>query len=163
MNREDKMNPRLIIFDADGTLRRCTVEGQPCPNEPGQWELMPNVRETISRLVDKVFAIASNQAGVAYGYMPENMAYSLLYNTGLQAFGNGSAIIAFCPHAVDADCDCRKPKPRMLERCMNIALCPPEETLYVGDMESDRQAAENAGCAFVWAKDFFGWNEQENE
>ncbi len=31
----------------------------------------------------------------------------------------------------------------------------PEETLFVGDMESDRQAAENAGCDFVWARDFF--------
>ena len=31
-----------------------------------------------------------------------------------------------------------------------------EETLFVGDMESDRFAAENAGCDFQWARDFFG-------
>lgn len=38
---------KLIMFDADGTLRRCTVPGQPCPNNPDEWELMPNIKETL--------------------------------------------------------------------------------------------------------------------
>lgn len=152
------MIPKLIIFDADGTLRRCTVEGQPCPNDHDQWELLPNVRETLAGLTDKLFGIVSNQAGVAYNYLTDEMAYILLYDLSFAAFGK-KVMIEFCPHAVDADCECRKPKPRMLERCMNMALVGRDETLYVGDMESDRQAAENAGCAFVWAKDFFHWDE----
>lgn len=153
------MIPRLIIFDADGTLRRCTVEGQPCPNAPDQWELMPNVKETIVELPGiTIFVIVSNQAGVAYGYLTEAMATKLLYDLGIEAFGSPNCFtIDLCPHAIEADCDCRKPKPRMLERQMNLARCPPEQTLYVGDMESDLQAAVNAGCAFMWAKDFFGW------
>lgn len=36
----DITTKKLIIFDADGTLRRCTVPGQPCPNKDGEWELM---------------------------------------------------------------------------------------------------------------------------
>jgi hypothetical protein len=31
----------------------------------------------------------------------------------------------------------------------------PEDTLYVGDMASDLQAAANAGCDFMWAHEFF--------
>lgn len=73
---------RLLIFDADGTLRRCTVPGQPCPNRPGEWELLPNVRETL-RLYDwtqTAWGIVSNQGGVALGYLSEPQAYRLLYD-----------------------------------------------------------------------------------
>jgi histidinol-phosphate phosphatase family protein len=156
--KDTPTTPDLIIFDADGTLRRCTVKGQPCPNAPGQWELMPNVKETIAKLQNTVFAIVSNQAGIAYGYLTEAMATRLLYDLGIEAFGSRNCFsVDLCPHAVDAGCDCRKPKPLMLQRAMNLTRCPPGRTLYVGDMESDRRAAENAGCAFMWAKDFFGW------
>jgi len=30
------------------------------------------------------------------------------------------------------------------------------DTVYIGDMDSDQQAAEAAGVQFMWAKDFFG-------
>jgi phosphoglycolate phosphatase-like HAD superfamily hydrolase len=32
----------------------------------------------------------------------------------------------------------------------------PEETIFIGDMETDRQAAEAAGVKFIWAWEFFG-------
>lgn len=153
------MIPKLIIFDADGTLRRCTIEGQPCPNAPDQWELMPGVKETLAEFSGTEFGIASNQAGVAYGYLSEDMANQLVCDLIEEAFSPEQQPVLYeiCPHAVDAGCDCRKPKPRMLQRIMAFVLCMPEQTLYVGDMESDREAAENAGCTFMWARDFFGW------
>ena len=62
---------KLIIFDVDGTLRRCLAPGQVCPNAPDQWELMPNVKETLAEIKwglpdcgNTAFGIASNQAGV---------------------------------------------------------------------------------------------------
>jgi D-glycero-D-manno-heptose 1,7-bisphosphate phosphatase len=51
--------------------------------------------------------------------------------------------------------DWRKPLPGMLVEAMKDAGVAPEETLFVGDREEDRQAASAAGCAFRWAKDFF--------
>lgn len=155
---------KLIIFDADGTLRRCTVEGQPCPNKPGEWELMPNVKETLARInwgsphVGGVaYGIASNQAGVALGYMTEEMAYRLLKDMTVEAFGGWptTGTIQVCPHAPDANCACRKPKPLMLRRLMKSWMLPPSKALYVGDMESDKQAAKNAECHFMWASEFF--------
>jgi len=52
--------------------------------------------------------------------------------------------------------DWRKPNPGMLLQAMADAGVTPADTLMVGDTESDRQAAENAGCAFAWADEFFG-------
>lgn len=50
----------------------------------------------------------------------------------------------------------RKPAPGMLIAAMAKAGVTPEQTLMVGDTPDDETAAENAGCAFVWAWDFFG-------
>jgi phosphoglycolate phosphatase-like HAD superfamily hydrolase len=47
----------------------------------------------------------------------------------------------------------------MLERLMRRFRAGAEETLFVGDMERDEEAARRAGTRFMWAKDFFGWDE----
>ncbi len=159
---------RLIIFDADGTLRKCTIPGQPCPNKHGEWVLMPNVQETLSSIrwgspFDGCIAygIASNQAGVALGYMSPEMAYDLLKETVIAAFGGwpGTGTIQLCPHGVDEGCVCRKPETFMIVRLLALWKVYLEQTLFVGDMESDKQTAINAGVDFMWAKDFFGWEE----
>jgi phosphoglycolate phosphatase-like HAD superfamily hydrolase len=31
----------------------------------------------------------------------------------------------------------------------------PEHTLFVGDMDTDKQAAKAAGCDFMWADQYF--------
>jgi D-glycero-D-manno-heptose 1,7-bisphosphate phosphatase len=154
----------LIIFDADGTLRRCTVPGQVCPNADDQWELLPGVKEKLFSIRwgapgrgRVAFSIASNQAGISKGYLTVDTAYRLLADTATAAVGfrpiEGS--IRFCPHGKGEGCACRKPGALMLEQLMEFWGVEPEQTLFVGDMDSDRQAAENAGCEFKWAREFF--------
>lgn len=151
---------KLIIFDADGTLRRSTVDGQVCPNKPGEWELLPNVKD-VCRLIQRerpeiALAIASNQGGVALGYLDHVTALRMLYDTAREAFGPSWPVF-MCPHAPDAGCACRKPRPGLLLDAMALWDIPEDRVLYVGDMPSDHDAAISAGVRFVWAKDFFGW------
>lgn len=159
---------KLIIFDADGTLRRTTVPGQPCPNRPGEWELISGVKEVLSKFnwgspaEHKVgFGIASNQGGVGYGFLSAEMARALLADMVGEVFDGfvSPGLIQMCPHRKDDDCRCRKPEPLMLQRLMWVWNARPSDTLYVGDMDSDREAAERAGCDFMWAWEFFGWPE----
>jgi len=166
MTIDDLSGIKLIIFDADGTLRRTTVEGQPCPNKDGEWELMPGVKERLAEFdwgspADGKTAcgIVSNQAGVALGYLAAEMAGRLLYKMFVKAFGFNPypGDILMCIHAPDEGCRCRKPAPGLLEDLMDMYGVQPQETLFVGDMDSDCEAATNAGCRFMWAKDFFGW------
>ncbi len=158
------MNYDLIIFDADGTLRRCTVPGQVCPNAPDQWELLPGVIETLATIDwgspsrgRAGLGIASNQAGIARGYLTEELARMMLEDTveAAAGFRPVAGSIELCPHGTREGCSCRKPEPGMLLRLMDFWGTPPEKTLFVGDMESDRGAAVNAGCDFLWAADFF--------
>ena len=159
---------KLYVFDADGTLRGCTVPGQPCPNRAGEWELLPNVKERLARIewdgrTGPHFAIATNQGGVGLGYFTPAEARRLVVDLAAAAFGRPAPVgsIEICTHAPFAGCACRKPKGEMIARLMRRFRARPEETLYVGDMETDEQAARAAGCRFQWAHEFFGWGADE--
>jgi phosphoglycolate phosphatase-like HAD superfamily hydrolase len=49
----------------------------------------------------------------------------------------------------------------MIKRLMRRFRARPDETLFVGDMETDESAARDAGCRFQWAHEFFGWDATE--
>ncbi len=153
---------QLVIFDADDTLRRTTAPGQPCPHRPGEWELIPGVRETLLQLPwddpsGPRLGLASNQDQVAYGFLTSEMARRLLRDLAIAATGlePADAALQLCPHALDSQCDCRKPNPGMLLRIMEYYGVRPEETVFVGNDSSDCVAAQRAGVSFLWADEFF--------
>lgn len=154
---------KLYVFDADGTLRGCTVPGQPCPNRPGEWELLPNVKERLAQIewderAGPHFAIATNQGGAGLGYFTAADARRLVEDLVESAFGRAAppGSIEICTHAPYAGCACRKPKGEMIRRLMRRFRARPDETLFVGDTEADGGAARDAGCRFRWAHEFFG-------
>lgn len=152
---------KLYVFDADGTMRRCTVPGQPCPNGPGEWELMPGVKETLGRInwAEHKLGILSNQGGVALGHLTEDMALQLLCDMVTEATGCWPQLgtLMICPHAPTDGCVCRKPNPANLLALMRGWNEGPSTTLYVGDLDSDLECARRAGVDFMWAADFFGF------
>jgi phosphoglycolate phosphatase-like HAD superfamily hydrolase len=56
---------------------------------------------------------------------------------------------------VSAQPDWRKPQPGMLLAACQHHGVPPGAAIYVGDMESDAEAATTAGMAFITAEAFF--------
>jgi D-glycero-D-manno-heptose 1,7-bisphosphate phosphatase len=152
----------LFIFDADDTLRRTIVPGRPCPWGPEDWELLPGVQHMLSRAVwnqpgGLLMGIASNQDHVGYGHLSLETARDLLRDLARQATGVElpDAALQLCPHRLDVPCRCRKPEPGMLAAIMNYYGVEPGETLFVGNHQTDCEAARRAGTAFAWAADFF--------
>lgn len=153
---------RLVIFDADGTLRRTTIAGQPCPHAEHEWELLPGVREcltTIDWRGDRLaVGVASNQDHIGYGLVDAEVAHRLLRDM-IDAATAGAVRdpeIRCCPHRLEESCGCRKPAPGMLVDIMRAHGVAPEDTLFVGDSPVDAGAAAAAAVRFVWAGDFFG-------
>ena len=154
---------RLIVFDADDTLRETIVPGKPCPHGPGEWVLRPGVREVLRRVswgeqTGSHLGLASNQDHVAYGFLSLEMARRLLRDLAEAATGSVPAdpALQLCPHPLDGGCECRKPEPGMLLSIMSYYGVEPAGTLFVGDAEVDREAAARAGTSFMWASDLFG-------
>jgi len=148
---------RLIIFDADWTLRRCTVDKQPCPNAPDEYEIIDHARVLIREhyLDAKKYklAIASNQGGVEYGFVTMDVARKMLQQLALDIWGYAPVeLIKMCPHM---DCMNRKPKPGMLDDLMYDTATEKNDTLFIGDLGSDKEAAEAAGVQFMTSQEFF--------
>jgi len=92
--------------------------------------------------------VASNQAGVGRGLIaPETVA---AINTAIQARvqAAGGWIDAFyiCPHRVDEDCPCRKPKPGLLRQAAVEHFLQLSASVMIGDSATDVLAAQAAGA-----------------
>ena len=54
--------------------------------------------------------------------------------------------IAICPHTPEDNCVCRKPKPGMINELVRLSgIKDRDRIFFIGDKESDQQAAFDAG------------------
>lgn len=157
----------LFIFDKDGTLVGVPSPEQNRPaNTPAEQILLPGVAAKIAALkaAGAKIAIASNQGGVAWGFISYAQAADLLSDCAAKI---GADAWDFCPHDARAadkpnarpeyaiPCRCRKPQPGMIIRLAKRLGVPLSRVVFVGDRPEDEQAAQAAGVRFEWADEFF--------
>ena len=145
----------LYVFDWDGTLtpdRATSTENAPIVPLPG---VQPRLADLAAQGAH--IAVATNQRG---------LSEKRQVRMGWGMFGKRvQTLCALYPeigkvHVAVDDPERVKPAPGMLLELMRIYQATPEETLFVGDAETDREAANRAGCGFMWARDFFGWGNE---
>lgn len=158
---------RLIIFDKDGCLVKSVVDPKSgkshAPNKFSEQEYFEDVQPMCEKLLAEGYttlAVASNQGGVAFGIF-SSVTAELLVKSAADYIGAQSYRVCFNHPAGrvypwNEESPNRKPKPGMLLELMEELHYSPEQTTMVGDWESDKQAAEAAGCKFIWAHEFFG-------
>ena len=150
------MNTKIkaVLFDRDGTLNVDT--GYLYRTEEFRW--MPEAPEVLKWLCDKglkVYVI-TNQSGIARGYFTLQDLEKLhnFMNDDLAKYGAKIEKFYFCPHLRDGivaefalDCDCRKPRPGLVLRCLKENGLRAEECILIGDKERDLECAAAAGVA----------------
>jgi D-glycero-D-manno-heptose 1,7-bisphosphate phosphatase len=138
----------VAFFDRDNTLIH--DEGYTHKSTDLRW--IDGSREAIRRLNDAGYrvCVVSNQAGVARGYYEEEdvRRFHALMQEDLAAFGAHIDLSLYCPHHPDGTvpgyavaCDCRKPKPGLLERAGAQMAVDKARSFLVGDKDSDIEAA----------------------
>ena len=107
---------KLIVIDRD-----CVMSQDADMHEHGvsAWQTRDSAIAEIARLnqSDYRVVITSNQPGIAkeqFDMKTLNAVHNKLHRTA-QALGAHIDAIFFCPHAASDDCDCRQPKPGMLQ------------------------------------------------
>jgi histidinol-phosphate phosphatase family protein len=152
----------LLLLDRDGTINRGL--GTRPPNEPGEVEILPGVARKLHHMASLGWrlAIVSNQGGVAFGYQTHRQAWAT-HQAVLDSLPVAIDASYLCPHhprgtqAIYAvECPNRKPAPGALLDALARFGAEPEDSLFVGDWDSDEQAAAAAGVPFRRAWDFFG-------
>ena len=88
--------------------------------------------------------VATNQSGLGRGLFDTTAMIAVhdkLYRALAQVGGRIDAVF-FCPHAADAGCDCRKPKPGLLTEIGQRFGVDLTGVPCIGDSLRDLQAAE---------------------
>lgn len=125
-------------------------------SSPQQFEFIDGVFDTCRLLQQQgyLLIVVTNQSGIGRGYYTEQQFHQLTDWMKQQFAEHGVQIDAlyFCPHHPDnalppyqLDCNCRKPRPGMLQQAMADFGINPAQSLMLGDKAADMQAAAAAG------------------
>ncbi|MET0962042.1 MAG: D-glycero-beta-D-manno-heptose 1,7-bisphosphate 7-phosphatase [Noviherbaspirillum sp.] len=138
---------KLIILDRDGVIN---YDSDAFIKSPAEWVPIPGSLEAIARLNQAGYrvVVATNQSGVARGLFNVttlNAIHQKLHGAAHQAGAEVDAIF-YCPHAADDNCDCRKPKPGMLQTIASRFGTNLKGVPNIGDSLRDLQAGYGMGC-----------------
>ncbi|WP_426415526.1 D-glycero-beta-D-manno-heptose 1,7-bisphosphate 7-phosphatase [Aestuariirhabdus sp. LZHN29] len=137
----------LIILDRDGVINQ---DSDDFIKSLEEWIPIPGSIEAIARLsrAGHQVAIATNQSGLGRGYfqlsdLDEMHRYLLDL---VEAQGGSIDHIAYCPHAPDAGCGCRKPLAGLIEQIESALGVSAKGCYLVGDSLRDLQAGVSKGA-----------------
>ena len=104
--------------------------------------------------------IVTNQSGIARGYYSEDDFQVLTEWMRSEFLKKGIKIqeVYYCPHHPDitGECECRKPKPKMLLDAQKKYNLDMQNSLLVGDRQRDIDAGFNAGVSRAYLFDETG-------
>jgi D-glycero-D-manno-heptose 1,7-bisphosphate phosphatase len=152
----------VLWLDLDGTVRWGKDQLGRFVNGPEDVRVFDGVADLLVqyKLLGWRIVGISNQGGIALGHMDKRSCLMAMAETQRQCL-NTFDKITWCMHHPDAEdpemavCWCRKPKIGMIiESALDLAekykeIYPPHMGVFVGDMDSDKQTAENAGLEFL--------------
>jgi D-glycero-D-manno-heptose 1,7-bisphosphate phosphatase len=162
------MKRRAVFMDRDGTIS----EEVGYVNHAARYRVFPYSAEAV-RLLNEAGWLAilvTNQAGVARGYFTEELIGSVhaVLKSELEKQGARLDAIYYCAHHPSVgeppyrfDCDCRKPKPGLIQRAAAEFEIDLAASWMVGDRYSDIELARNAGARSAFVLSGYGRGEWE--
>lgn len=158
---------KALFLDLDHTLIR-PLEGRTFPKDKYDWEFVPGMIERVTPYVadgQKVILI-TNQGGVEAGFQTEAevkhklgfVLSDLIWNIGNidkvpYELRHKQVAYYYCTTNNKSHPD-RKPNPGMILTAAKEHDIELASSLFVGDMDTDREAAEAAGVPYCHVADF---------
>ena len=131
-----------VFIDRDGTLG-----GSDEVTFPNEFSLYPNTKKALDLLKEhniKIFAF-TNQPDISRGLCKQEDFENELYGFGFDD-------LCICPHTNEDNCECRKPKTKMLEQISDKYNIPLNDCFVIGDRWSDMVAGINVGSKVILVK-----------
>jgi D-glycero-D-manno-heptose 1,7-bisphosphate phosphatase len=151
---------RILFSEVNKNVRRPAIfvdrDGVINQRRPGDYVLdwsqfvfMPGIREALRQLASLglPMIVISNQAAVGKGLLDRAGLEEITSNMYQALAADGTLLTAayYCTHRPDENCTCRKPNPALLFTAagdLNIDL---SRSIFIGDSDTDVQAARRAG------------------
>jgi D-glycero-D-manno-heptose 1,7-bisphosphate phosphatase len=160
------MKRPAVFIDRDGTIS----EEVGYVNHPSRFRLFPYSSEAIRILNnnDWLAILVTNQAGVARGYFSEDVINKVHQQLKVDLQDARLDGIYYCAHHPSVgeppyryDCDCRKPKPGLIDRAAQEFDIDRSASWMVGDRYGDVELARNAGLRSALVLSGYGLGEWE--
>ncbi|ATD65791.1 D-glycero-beta-D-manno-heptose 1,7-bisphosphate 7-phosphatase [Neisseria weixii] len=137
---------KLIILDRDGVINQ---DRDDFVKSVDEWIPIEGSMDAIAFLTEAGYtvAVATNQSGIGRKYFTlQDLTemHAKMHRLALQAGGVIDGIW-FCTHLADDNCNCRKPKPGMIQDILNRFQAQAADTWLVGDSLRDLQAMDAVG------------------
>lgn len=133
------------MFDRDGTI----VHDVPYNGDPELVDPVPRAKELLDALRARGIKVGvlSNQSGIGRGMITHQQMQAV--NDRVDELLGPFDGWYVCPHAPDEDCECRKPKPKLVLDAAREWGLDPSQIVVIGDKSSDVEVAKNAGATGV--------------
>lgn len=142
---------RAVFLDRDGVINRCEVRaGKPyAPRRLEDFRLLPRTRESIAALkhAGLLVIVVTNQPDIGNGLV-EPATVRAMHDKLRRLLPVDDIYV--CPHRQDAGCQCRKPRPGMLEQAAREWKIDLRRSYLVGDRQGDIVAGHTVGCYTIF-------------
>jgi len=142
-----------LFLDRDGVINKLIEDGY--VKSWGNFEFLPGVLEAI-RLLSQIFGkiiIVTNQRGISRKLVTTedlDEIHALMLKE-IENAGGRIDKIYYCPHLVEDDCDCRKPKTGMpLQAKKDFPGIDFSKSVIVGDSRNDMEMGQRLGMTTVF-------------
>ena len=141
------MKSKAVFLDRDGVINEKRDDHV---KNISEFKIFSGVGDAIKLLRDKGYLviIITNQSAIGRKIISEKKLEEI--HTELKNYLNQHDTyvesIYYCPHTPEENCSCRKPKPGLLIKATNDFGINLEESYFIGDSESDLNAAKEAIC-----------------
>lgn len=139
-----------VFIDRDGVINENRDDYVKSWNE---FRFISGSREAIAKLTraGHTIVICTNQAVVARGQASIEIIEDIHRRMVAEIAAGGGEIakVYYCPHAKDANCSCRKPRPGMLLRARDELGIDLNDAIFIGDSITDIRAGLAAGVRSI--------------
>ena len=146
--RKQTVSTPAIFIDRDGVIN-CRRPGD-YVLEWSQFVFMPGMGEALKALASLRLPIIviSNQSAVGRKLLKPSALRQITsqFHQALADDGTPLMAVYYCTHRPEEGCTCRKPKPGLLFRAASDFKLDLSRSIFIGDSDTDIQAARLAGC-----------------
>lgn len=139
-----------VFLDRDGVINENRDDYVKSWSE---FHFIAGSREAIAKLTraGHTIVVCTNQAVIARGQASIEIIEDIHRRmiAEIAAVGGEIAKVYYCPHARDANCSCRKPRPGMLLRARDELGVDLNDAMFIGDSITDIRAGLAAGVRSI--------------